>query len=56
LISHRLLPVRRNPEFLEKYWQKQPVVLKNAFPDFVDPITPDELAGLAMELLLPVFL
>lgn len=37
------------PEFLEKYWQKQPVVLKKAFPDFVDPITPDELAGLAME-------
>ncbi len=36
-------------EFLEKYWQKQPVVLKNAFPNFVDPITPDELAGLAME-------
>lgn len=29
------------PEFLEKYWQKQPVVLKNAFPDFIDPITPD---------------
>ncbi len=25
------------------------MVLKNAFPDFVDPITPDELAGLAME-------
>lgn len=37
------------PEFLEKYWQKQPVVLKNAFPNFVDTITPDELAGLAME-------
>lgn len=37
------------PEFLEKYWQKKPVVLKNAFPGFVDPITPDELAGLAME-------
>ncbi len=37
------------PEFLEKYWQKKPVVLKNAFPDFADPITPDELAGLAME-------
>ncbi len=36
-------------EFLEKYWQKKPVVLKQAFPDFVDPITPDELAGLAME-------
>lgn len=38
------------PEFLEKYWQKQPLVLKNAFPNFVDPITPDELAGLAMEV------
>jgi len=37
------------PEFLEKYWQKQPVVLKKAFTNFVDPITPDELAGLAME-------
>lgn len=37
------------PEFLEKYWQKQPVILKNAFPNFIDPITPDELAGLAME-------
>ncbi|PVZ85967.1 50S ribosomal protein L16 arginine hydroxylase [Serratia sp. S1B] len=37
------------PEFLEQYWQKKPVVLKNAFPNFVDPITPDELAGLTME-------
>ncbi|MGE9553727.1 JmjC domain-containing protein [Erwinia amylovora] len=37
------------PEFLEKYWQKHPVVLKKAFPDFQDPISPDELAGLAME-------
>ncbi|MDF7679207.1 cupin domain-containing protein [Enterobacteriaceae bacterium ESL0689] len=37
------------PEFLEKYWQKQPVVLKNALTDFIDPITPDELAGLALE-------
>ncbi|MEL4014201.1 ribosomal protein uL16 3-hydroxylase [Dryocola clanedunensis] len=36
-------------EFMEKYWQKQPVVLKNAIPNFIDPITPDELAGLAME-------
>ncbi|GBU13144.1 50S ribosomal protein L16 arginine hydroxylase [Enterobacterales bacterium] len=36
-------------EFLEKYWQKRPVILKKAFIDFIDPITPDELAGLAME-------
>lgn len=37
------------PTFLKEYWQKKPVVLKNAFKQFVDPITPDELAGLAME-------
>lgn len=37
------------PEFLATYWQKKPVVIKQGFKDFVDPITPDELAGLAME-------
>ena len=35
--------------FLATYWQKRPVVLKQAFKHFADPITPDELAGLAME-------
>lgn len=37
------------PEFMATYWQKKPVILRNALPGFVDPITPDELAGLAME-------
>lgn len=36
-------------DFLSHYWQKKPIVLKNAFQSFNDPITPDELAGLAME-------
>ncbi len=36
-------------EFLQDYWQKKPVVLKQVFPDFVDPITPEEVAGLALE-------
>ncbi|WP_392562675.1 cupin domain-containing protein [Orbus sturtevantii] len=35
--------------FLKDYWQKKPVILRQAFPNFVDPITPDELAGLAVE-------
>ena len=35
--------------FLAHYWQKKPVVLRKAFKNFQDPITPDELAGLAME-------
>lgn len=37
------------PEFISTYWQKKPLVIRQAFPDFVDPISPDELAGLAME-------
>lgn len=35
--------------FLKEYWQKKPLIIKNAFKDFEDPITADELAGLAME-------
>ena len=36
-------------EFLTKYWQKQPVVIRQGFKDFVDPISADEFAGIAME-------
>ena len=36
-------------QFLAEYWQKKPVVLKGGFANFQDPITPDELAGLAAE-------
>lgn len=36
-------------DFLQRYWQKRPVVLKRGFKNFVDPLSPDELAGLAME-------
>jgi 50S ribosomal protein L16 3-hydroxylase len=36
-------------DFIDEYWQKKPIVLKNAFPNFDDPIAPDEVAGLAME-------
>ncbi|VAX03567.1 FIG002776: hypothetical protein [hydrothermal vent metagenome] len=35
--------------FLADYWQKQPLRVKNALPDFTSPISPDELAGLACE-------
>ena len=36
-------------QFLKEYWQKKPLLIKGGFKDFVDPISPDELAGLAME-------
>jgi 50S ribosomal protein L16 3-hydroxylase len=35
--------------FLKKYWQKKPVLLKQALPGFKDPLSPEELAGLACE-------
>lgn len=36
-------------DFLATYWQKKPTVIRQAFPHFIDPIEPDELAGLATE-------
>lgn len=36
-------------EFLEKYWQKQPLLIRQAIPGFQSPLSPDELAGLACE-------
>lgn len=35
--------------FLTDYWQKKPLVIRNAIPGFINPITPDELAGLATD-------
>ncbi len=36
-------------EFLRDYWQKKPLLVRNAFADFVSPIEPEDLAGLACE-------
>jgi len=35
--------------FLRDYWQKRPLLIRNAFAGFVSPITPDDLAGLSCE-------
>lgn len=35
--------------FLRDYWQKRPLLIRNAFPGFVSPVTPEDLAGLACE-------
>lgn len=36
-------------EFLRDYWQKKPLLIRQAIPGFVSPLTPDELAGLSLE-------
>ena len=36
-------------QFLQKYWQKKPLLIRQAFPEFESPISAEELAGLACE-------
>lgn len=35
--------------FLRDYWQKKPLLIKQALPDFISPISAEELAGLSLE-------
>jgi 50S ribosomal protein L16 3-hydroxylase len=36
-------------DFLKHYWQKKPLLIRDAFPGLQSPISADELAGLACE-------
>ncbi len=36
-------------QFIEEYWQKKPLLVRGAIPDFGDLLTPNDLAGLACE-------
>ncbi len=36
-------------QFLQQYWHKKPLLVRQAIPDFTDLLSPDELAGLACE-------
>lgn len=36
-------------EFLSDYWQKKPLLIKQALPNFISPVSADELAGLSLE-------
>lgn len=35
--------------FLRDYWQKRPLLIRQAIPGFESPLSPDELAGLSLE-------
>jgi 50S ribosomal protein L16 3-hydroxylase len=35
--------------FLREHWQKRPLLIRNAFPDFASSLSPEDLAGLACE-------
>lgn len=36
-------------QFLTEYWQKKPLLIRQAFPDYQAPLSPEDLAGLACE-------
>lgn len=36
-------------DFLRRHWQRRPLLVRGALPDFQSPISPDDLAGLACE-------
>jgi len=40
------MPVAR---FLRDYWHKRPLLIRDAFPGFQSPVSPEDLAGLACE-------
>jgi 50S ribosomal protein L16 3-hydroxylase len=50
-VDARAMPPLGMPpaEFLRDYWQKKPLLIRNAFPGLVSPLEPEDLAGLACE-------
>ncbi len=50
IIASKYLPLGIPAEyFFQHYWQKHPLLIRQAFPDFEPPLTPDDLAGLSLE-------
>ncbi|WP_221934388.1 cupin domain-containing protein [Aliiglaciecola sp. M165] len=43
------ITLKHKKAFIEEHWQKKPVVIRNAFLNFQDPIDENELAGLSQE-------
>jgi len=40
-------------EFLRDYWQRRPLLVRQAMPELASPLSPDELAGLSLEAEIP---
>jgi 50S ribosomal protein L16 3-hydroxylase len=36
-------------DFLNNYWQQRPLLIRNALPNFKNPLSPDEMAGMACD-------
>lgn len=50
IVANSHFPLGMPPgTFLRDYWQKKPLLVRNAFPGFESPLQPEDLAGLACE-------
>jgi 50S ribosomal protein L16 3-hydroxylase len=50
IVARRDLPLGMSAKtFLRDYWQKRALLVRGAFSNFRDPLTPNDLAGLACE-------
>jgi 50S ribosomal protein L16 3-hydroxylase len=47
--NHPILGDLTADQFLAEYWQKKPLLIRNAIPNFEPPIDGDDLAGLSLE-------
>ena len=47
--NHSILGDLTADQFLAEYWQKKPLLIRNAIPNFEPPINGDDLAGLSLE-------
>ena len=47
--NHSILGDLTADQFLAEYWQKKPLLIRNAIPNFEPPISGDDLAGLSLE-------
>jgi len=47
--SSSILGSLTEAEFLDRHWQRKPLLVRGALSDYRSPISPDELAGLATE-------
>ena len=48
-----LLGGLRPADFLRDYWQRRPLLVRQAMPELVSPLSPEELAGLSLEAEIP---
>ena len=47
--NHPILGEITADQFLAEYWQKKPLLIRNAIPNFEPPIDGNDLAGLSLE-------